>query len=337
MTNLQTRYAGILLRNPIIIGASNIVDNIDNLKKIEDNGAAAIVFKSLFEEQIQLEQFQFDEELQEYNYRHAEMTTLFPKLDYAGHKEHLHKLYKARKAISIPLFASLNALNLYTWVEYSKQLVETGVDGLELNFYVAPRNFEIKANDIEQHQLEILAQVKENVKIPIIVKLSAFYSNPLNFIQEIDKTGADAVVLFNRFYQTDIDIQKIKHQSNHQLSTSAENKLALKFIGLLAGNVKTSLCANGGIHNGEDVIKMILAGADAVQIVGTIYQNKISYIKNILEFIVHWMEEKNFSEICQFKAKLSNMNINDPFVYHRAQYIDLLINSDHLLSKHILP
>ncbi|MCX7986708.1 MAG: dihydroorotate dehydrogenase-like protein [Bacteroidales bacterium] len=337
MANLQTNYLGISLQNPIIVGASNLVDNPDNLKRIEDNGASAVVFKSLFEEQIQLEQLEFEEALEEYNYRHAEMTTLFPRLEHAGAKEHLTKLEKARKSLSIPLIGSLNAILHESWVEYARQLAETGIDALELNFYAVPKRMDVSAEEIENQQIEILKSVKGAVEIPVSVKLSCFYTNPLNFIQKLDKTGVDGVVIFNRFYQPDIDVQQIKHVSSHQLSTPSENKLALRFTGLLYGHIAASICANGGIHSGTDVVKMILAGADAVQVVSTIYQNKFEQINRMITELNQWMDSNGFASINDFKGKLSNKNIHDPFVYHRAQYIDLLLNSEHLLKRVTLP
>lgn len=307
------------------------------MKRIQDAGAAAVVFKSLFEEQIQLEQLEFEEALEEYNYRHAEMTTLFPRLEHAGAKEHLVKLSKARNVLSIPLIASLNAILHESWVEYARQLAETGIDALELNFYAVPRRFEVTADEIENRQIEILKAVKNAVEIPVSVKLSCFYTNPLNFISRLDKAGVDGVVIFNRFYQPDIDIQQMKHVSSHQLSTSAENKLALRFAGLLYGHIGASICTNGGIHTGADVVKMLLAGADAVQVVSTVYLNRFEQIGHMLDEIAKWMGDKGFKSIDDFKGRLSNKNIHDPFVYQRAQYIDLLINSDNLLNRLTLP
>jgi dihydroorotate dehydrogenase (fumarate) len=333
MANLQTKYLGITLNNPIIAGASSLVDNPDHLMQLEDNGVAGIVFRSLFEEQVQLEQLEMKEEVEEYNERNAEMITLFPEIEHAGAKEHIQKLTKARKIVKIPLIASINAVLKDSWVEYAKQLEETGIDALELNFYATPKNFSLTAEEVENSQIEILKAVKEAVHIPVSIKLSVFYSNPLNFIQNLDKSGVDGIVIFNRFYQPDIDIQNIKHSSNHQLSTSSENKLAMRFAGLLYGNIEASICANGGIHTGTDVIKMILAGADCTQIVSAIYLNKFIHIRTMLDEIAKWMDAKEFKTVSDFKGKLSNKNINDPFVYQRAQYIDLLLKSNTLFNK----
>ena len=336
MINLKTKYMGIELKNPLIVGASFLVTETDNLKKIEEAGASAIVYKSLFEEQIQLERVQLDNELDEYTERHAEMLTLFPHIEHAGPEEHLHNLRKARESVSIPFFASLNAIYKETWVEYAKLIEQTGVDGIELNFYAVPKSHENNALEIEKQQLEVLKEIKKSVKIPVSVKLSPFYTNPLNFIHQLDKAGVDAFVLFNRFYQPDIDINSISHTASHGLSSADENKLPMRYAGLLYSYIAASICCSRGIHQGVDVIKMILAGADAVQVVSTIYQNKIPHISKMLKDIEGWMYEKNFSSITDFKGVLSKKNTNDPFVYQRAQYIDLLLKSDVLFNKYAL-
>ncbi len=337
MANLETNYLGIKLKNPIMVGASNMVDRIDNLKRAENAGAAAIVYKSLFEEQIRLEQAQLDDELEEYTYRHAEMTTLFPDIEHAGAEEHLHNLSKARKAVNIPLIASLNAVLKESWIEYARKIEETGVDALELNFYAVPKNFDVSGVDIEKHQIEILTAVKDAVSIPVSIKLSPFYSNILHFIAQLDKAGADGIVIFNRFYQPDIDVDQMKHISSHQLSTPFENKLAIRFAGLLYGNIGANICASRGIHSGNDVIKLLLVGADCVQVVSALYQNKIDFISTMINEIESWMKAKGFNTIDDFRGKLSQKHLKDPFVYQRAQYIDLLLHSDQLLNRVSLP
>jgi len=336
MANLKTKYMGIEIKNPVIIGASNLVTNPDNLKKAEEAGAGAIVYKSLFEEQIQLEGDQLQDELSEYNERHAEMINLFPDIEHAGPKEHLVNLRKAKESIGIPLIASLNAIYKETWVEYAKQIEETGVDGIELNFYAVPRTFDETGADIEKKQIEVLKEVKKAVSIPISVKLSPFYANPLNVITEMDKAGVDAFVLFNRLFQPNIDIQDQKHVTDFHLSSPYDNQLPLRFAGLLHGVVKGSIISNSGIYTGEDVIKMILAGADAVQVVSTVYKNKIDYITTILSDISKWMESNNYSDLTSFRGKLSNKSIHDPFVYKRAQYVDILMKSEDIMTKYPL-
>ncbi len=333
MTNLKTNYMGLELKNPIVVGANNLVTNTDNLKQIEEAGAAAVVFKSLFEEQIQLEAAQMDDEMDEYAERHAEMTSLFPTLEHAGPREHLMNVQNAREALSIPLIASLNAIYNETWLEYAKLLEDKGVDGLELNFYSVPRNPDVNGEDLIKEQLEILKKVKSSISIPVSVKLSPYYANPLNVISRMDKTGVDAFVLFNRLFQNEIDLDNEKFVVNFPLSEAYENKLPLRYAGLLYGQVNASIVSNTGIQQGTDVVKMILAGADAVQVVGTLYKNKVQHISKMLKDIQSWMEGKGYKSLKDFRGKLSNKEINDPFIYKRAQYVDLLLKSEELFKK----
>ncbi len=333
MTNLKTNYMGLELKNPIVVGANNLVTSVDSLKQMEAAGAAAVVFKSLFEEQIQLEAAQMDDELDEYAERHAEMTSLFPTMEHAGPREHLMNVQNAREALSIPLIASLNAIYNETWLEYAKLLEDKGVDGLELNFYSVPRNPDVSGEDIIKDQIEILKKVKSSISIPVSVKLSPFYANPLNVISRMDKAGVDAFVLFNRIFQNEIDLDNEKFVVDFPLSEAYENKLPLRYAGLLYGQVNASIVSNTGIQQGTDVVKMILAGADAVQVVGTLYKNKVQHISKMLKDIEAWMESKAYKSLNNFRGKLSNKEINDPFIYKRAQYVDLLLKSEKLFKK----
>ena len=336
MANLKTSYMGIELKNPVIVGASNIVNNLENIKKAEEAGAGAIVYKSLFEEQIQLESAQLDDKLQEYSERHAEMVNLFPKIEHAGPEEHLFNLARVKKSIKIPLIASLNAIYKESWVDYAKRMEEMEVDALELNFYSVPREVNFDGQTLISEQVEILKAVKQSVKIPVSVKLSPFYANPLHVVAQLDKAGAGGFVLFNRLFQPEIDMDKQEHYTPFNLSSPEDNRLPLRFTGLLYGNIKGNICSNTGIFTGKDVAKMILAGADCVQVVSTVYKNKISYIGTILKDLEAWMDGNGYKSLNDFRGKLSNKNINDPFVYKRAQYIDLLLKSDEILVKHPL-
>lgn len=334
MADLKTSYMGIELKNPVIVGASNLVNSIENVKKIEEAGAGAIVYRSLFEEQIQLENAQLDDKLSEYSERNAEMINLFPNIEHAGPEEHLFNLARVKKTVKIPVIASLNAMINESWIDYAKRIEEMEVDALELNFYYVPRDIDFDGHTLIAQQVETLKAVKNAVKIPVSVKLSPFYANPLNLVSKLDAAGADGCVLFNRLFQPEIDMDKEEHFTPLNLSTPEDNRLPLRFAGLLHGNIKASLCSNTGIFTGKDVAKMILAGADCVQVVSTIYKNKIEYISTILKDLESWMDGKGYKSLDDFKGKLSNKNINDPFVYKRAQYIDLLLKSDEILVKY---
>ena len=336
MIELKTNYAGLHLKNPIIAGASPLSSNTDNLKRIEDAGASAIVYKSLFEEQVQLERLELDEGLTEYNERHAEMVTLFPDLEHAGPSEHLMKLRLAKESVQIPVIASLNCIYSPTWVEYAKLIQETGVDALELNFFYISRDNKMEGKAIIEQQVQVLKDIKAAVTIPITIKLSPFYTNPLHVISLMDNAGANGFVLFNRFLQPDIDTDYEIHINHFSSSSPEENLLPMRFVGLLYGNVKASVCANTGIHSGKDVAKMILAGADCVEVVSTLYRNKIVYLTTMLEELKEWMSSKNYSSLEAFRGKLSQKKVSDPYIYKRAQYIDMIIKSSEIFKKYKL-
>lgn len=334
MASLSTTYMGVKLKNPLILGACNLVSKPGVVEQLEEAGIGAVVYRSLFEEQVQLEDLQMSEDLTEYEYRNAEMERLFPSIEHAGPKEHLYNLEKLKKKIDIPVFASLNAIYEPTWVEYAKELEKTGVDGLEINLYAVPGYFEVSGQSIEEKQIQIVEAVKQAVNIPVSVKISLFYTNPLNFIKKVDEAGADGFVLFNRFFQPDIDIETQEFYYPWELSNRKDQMVSLRFTGLLHGNVEGSVCASRGIYNSKDVIKMILAGADTVQLVSTIYKNKPSVVSDILIDLNKWMDENEYKTLDDFRGKLSRKNMKDPFSYQRAQYVDILMKSDTVFKKY---
>ncbi|TVR41365.1 MAG: dihydroorotate dehydrogenase-like protein [Bacteroidia bacterium] len=334
MANLSTTYMGLELKNPLIVGACNLSMETDLAKKMEDAGASAIVFKSLFEEQINLESIQMEEELNEYVERHAEMISLFPGIKHAGPEEHLDKLSRIKEVLGIPVIGSLNCINADTWVEYAIEMEKTGVDALELNFYANPGDFQKTSVDIEEEQIEILKNVKKKISIPISVKLSPFYSNTLQFIGRLDKEGVDAFVLFNRLFQPDINLTKQDHDFPFNLSQPADYRLPLRFAGLLYKEINGSICGNTGIFSGEDMVKMLLAGVDCVQVVSAVYRHKIPHLTQMIEDLASWMDSKGYGKLDDFRGKLSKANIKDPYAYQRAQYVDLLMKPFDLLKKY---
>ncbi len=332
--DLSTTYMGIRLKNPIVIGASNLVLDLEMAKKLEEAGAAAIVYKSLFEEQLHLEAAELDEELHEYDERHAEMTSLFPHVEHSGPRAHLMALKKLKETVSIPVIASLNCLYDVSWVDYAKNLEQTGIDGIELNFYSTISDVDKSSGHIEDDRIEILKKVKNAVKIPVSVKLSPFYTNMMNVVYRMDKNGADAFVLFNRLFQPEIDIDDEDLKLPFNLSHKGDNRLSLRFAGLLSGNVNGSICSNTGIMDGDDLVTMLLAGADTVQVVSTIYKNGVIQINRMLEDLSAWMKKKGYEKIDDFKGKLSKKNVKDPHAYKRAQYVDYLMKSKEYLKKY---
>lgn len=333
--NLSTKYLGLELKNPIIVGASNLVTDIKMLKKLEAAGAAAIVYKSLFEEQIQLENLELDQDMNDYNDRNAEQTTLYQAGLYgSGPEEFLMNFEDAKAALNIPLIASLNAIYDDTWYEYAKKLEAAGADALELNFYNNPKDFDVSESAILSEELDIIEGVKKAVKIPVSVKLSPFYTNPLYVFNEMDRKGVDGFVLFNRLFQPDININTETMHYPYNLSMEHDSRLPLRYTGLLYNNIKADICSNRGVFTGGDVVKMILAGADAVQVVSTIYKHGPQQITKMLEDIEIWMANKMYDSLDDFRGNLSKAKVDDPFAYRRAQYVDILMKSGEIFKKY---
>lgn len=334
MAHLKTKYMGLELKNPLILGACNLSLDPAKAKQLEEAGIAAIVFKSLFEEQINLESLQMQEELSEYAERNAEMINLFPDMQHAGPEEHLDKLQKVKEAVGIPVIGSLNCVNRETWVAYAIEMEKTGVDGLELNFYAVPGDFDLVSDDMEASQIEILKEVKSKVKIPVSVKLSPFYANPLHLIRKFDEAGADGVVLFNRMFQPDIDLKQEQHVFPFNLSQEGDYRLSLRYAGLLYSKINADVCANTGVFGGEDVVRLILAGANGVQVVSTVYKNKVAHIGKMLSDITSWMDAHGYKNLDDFRGNLSEQKVKDPYAYKRAQYVDMLMKPFDLMKKY---
>ena len=331
--NLKTTYMGIELKSPIILGACNISDDLSELKKAEQNGVGAIVFKSLFEEQIQLERLQFEDRLTQYDHIHAQMITIHPRVEYAGSETHLVRLRNAKERLSVPLIASLNAVHPDSWLEYATELAQTGVDGLELNLYQVPLDFDKDPREIEESQIEIVRKIKEKISLPVSVKLSSDYTNVLRFIKKMDEAGVDGLVLFNSFFQPDIDVDAQQHKKNFNLSRPGEYRKSLRYAGLLYGNVNADVCSSRGIFTGEGVVKQLLSGAAAIQMVSAVYKNGLEQIAVANKELSDWMERKGYTSIEEFRGKLSQKNLGaDSLVYRRAQYVDLLLSSENIFG-----
>ncbi len=335
MTDLSVKWAGLTLKSPIIVGSCNLTVDPQRVKEIEEAGAGAIVFKSLFEEQIQIESLQTEREMTKYDNRNAEMVSLFPHLQHAGPEEHLMKFSKVKRATNIPVIASINAIHYESWLEYAKKFEDVGADALELNFYYVPRDYDSDASKIEDDQIKILNDIKKIIKIPIIVKISPYYSNILNFIKKITETGAQGVVMFNRLFQPDIDIEEQRRVYPHNLSNSSDMRLALRYTALTHGKINISTTSASGIHNWRDAVKLILAGADALQVVSTLYKNGIKQISEFNNGIKEWMELHDYKSIDQFRGKLSQKNEKDPFAYLRAQYVDIIMSSGDIFKQNM--
>ncbi|WP_018525800.1 dihydroorotate dehydrogenase-like protein [Alkalispirochaeta alkalica] len=333
MANLKSTYMGLPLKNPFIAGACSMTAHMDSIKRIADAGAGALVIQSLFEEQIQLQKARLEEELTINDNLDAEIQDLFPDIKHSGPDEHLMWVRKAKEAVDIPVIGSLNCVNPETWAEWAVKLAETGVDALELNLFAIPLDPSRSAASIEDEQLDTLRQVKAKVQIPVSVKLSPFYTSPLELIHRMDTAGVDGFVLFNRLFHPSFNIEKETGKYPFNLSSSSDHRLALRFAGLLHGEVQGSICASNGIHTGEDALEVLLAGADVFQAVSTLYKNRITVIESVLGEISAWMDRKGYSSIDDFRGKLSVKKTPDQWTYRRAQYVKMLLKADDYVAR----
>lgn len=326
MSSLKTTYMGIELEAPIVVAASSISSLIDRVKLAEQAGAGLLVIRSLFEEQIQMEALRMEDQLSVGADSFPEALSHFPELEHGGAQEHLMWVEKTRADVDLPLIASLNAVSPGAWIDYAKQLETTGVDGLELNVYAVATNPKQAGADIEKTLYETVEAVKAEVKIPVAVKLSPFYTSVANVVHELDKRGADAVVLFNRFLQPDIDLATESLKQDMVYSSDEELKLPLRWVALLYGRVKADLALNTGVHSGLDAAKALLAGAQIVQVASALLENGIPYLSTMLRELEGWMEAQGYEGLDDFRGKLSQKNVDDPFAFERAQYVKLLMS-----------
>jgi len=322
--NLKTNYMGIELENPLVVAASSISSMVDRIEMAQRAGAGALIIRSLFEEQIQLDALHLDEELAVGSERFAESLSYFPDLKHGGSSEHLKWIEKSREAVSMPLIASLNAATPGAWSKYARQLQDTGVNGLELNVYAVPTDPKKSALQIEQELYEIVEAVVSEVEIPVAVKLSPFYTSLPNVTSELAKRKVSALVLFNRFLQPDIDPLSEDLHSEMVLSSPSEIKLPLRWIALLYGRTACDLILNTGAHSGLDMAKALLAGATAIQSASALLKHGIPYISTMLRDLENWMRERGYESLDDFRGKLSQKESDDPFSLERAHYIKLL-------------
>ncbi len=326
MADLTTTCMGIALKNPIVVAASAISNTVDNIKRVEEAGAGALVIRSLFEEQIRHELGEFDDVLGKGSESFGEAVTYLPKLAHGEAREHLFWVDRARRAVKMPLVASINAVTPGKWAEYAKNLAETGVDGLELNYYAVEADVDVKAAEVERRLLDTFERVRGAVKLPIAVKLSPFYTCMGSVVNGLAQRGADAVVLFNRFFQPDIDPAGERIFSQMTFSTSTEMHLPLRWVALLYGRVKLDLVGNTGVMTSDDVVKFILAGAAAVQVASCLFKNGIHHIETLVSGLGAWMDAKGYAAVGDFRGKVSQSRFTgDPGAFERAQYLDFLL------------
>jgi len=321
MIDLSTTYMGLSLRSPVIIGSSGLTRSIDNLKQMEAKGAGAVVLKSLFEEQIKYEVrkvFSYDDmvgaytEADDYIRNYARTHAL---------DEYLNLIREAKKAISIPVIASINCVSAEEWTSFAKNIQQAGADALELNIFVIPSDVDKEAADYEKLYFDILEKVKKEISIPIALKISSHFSGLANFVKKLSWSGVKGIVLFNRFFNPDIDIEKQRMSASSIYSTPDEITISLRWIGILAGRVQTDLCASTGVHDGKGVVKQLLAGAKAVQVCSTLYKNGLEQLDVINKELIQWMEKNNYSKISDFDGKMSFKKGESPAAFQRVQFM----------------
>ncbi len=318
MNTLRTNYLGIELGSPIIVSSSGLSNSLDKVKQMEKYGTGAIILKSLFEEQINLE----TSDLLKYNdYPEAE--------DYIKGYTHsnnlsiyLAHLKKVKEEVKTPIIASINCISSAVWTDFAKKIEDAGADALELNIHIIPIDKNLSAGEVEQQYIDIVGAVNEKIAIPLAVKISNQFTNLLNIADKLKAEGADSIVLFNRFYEPDIDIERFSFYNSGIFSQAGAYGKTLRRVGLLSGQIPDlEISATTGIHTAEDAIKLLLAGADTVQVCSVLYQNGIEKLKDINVGIKEWMRKKNFKNIESFKAKMSYRQITDPSLYERAQFM----------------
>lgn len=326
--DLTTKYLGFTLKNPFVISASPLSKEMSNFKKMEDAGAAAIVLYSLFEEQLMLEQRELHYHTTQHNEITAEAGSYFPEPSEfkLGPEEYLEHIAKAKKEVNIPIIASLNGKTEGGWTEYAKKMQEAGADAIELNIYNIPTDVNKEANDFENTYINILKSVKSAVNIPVALKLSPYFSNMANMAHKFDEAGADALVLFNRFYQPDINLNELEITPSIELSNSSEIKLPMRWIAILKDKVKADLAATSGIHTGEDAIKMMMVGANAAMVCSALLKNGIYYLKTMIDQMNSWMEAKEYESVMQMQGSMSQSKIGNPVDFERAQYMRAITN-----------
>ncbi len=324
--NLKTNYLGLELNNPIVPSAGPLSQHIDNIKKMEDSGAAAVVLYSLFEEQIEHEQLELDYYTTVHNESYAEAQDYFPEpFEYkTGPDEYLEHIRKAKISVDIPIIASLNGKSLGGWIEYAQKIEQAGADALELNIYQLATDGSKTPQEIDNSYINIVKSVKANIKIPIAVKMHPFFSSVSHMAMELDKAGASGILLFNRFYQPDIDLDTLEVTPNVLLSTPMDARLPLRWIAILYNKISADLAATSGIYTEKDVLKMIMVGAKVTQVLSCLLKFGINHINDILTKLKFWMEEHEYESLDQMRGSMSYMNVADPSQFERANYMKVL-------------
>jgi dihydroorotate dehydrogenase (fumarate) len=326
MIDLSTYYLGRKLTSPLVASSSPLSKDLDNLRKMEEAGAGAVVLHSLFEEQITLDSESLDRFLNAGSESYAESTSYFPDLEAynIGPRAYLDHLRAAKKALKIPVIGSLNGCSLGGWVRYARDMEDAGADAIELNIYFLPASFDISGSEMEDDYCELVEAVKSHVRIPVAVKLGPFFTSIPHFAYRLERAGASALVLFNRFYQPDFDLETLEATPNLQLSTSDELRLRLHAIALLSSRLDLDLALTGGVHTSGDAIKGILAGAHVVMLTSALLKHGIPHLRELTKGITRWMEQHEYKSVSQMRGAMNVSGVAEPEVFQRANYLKVL-------------
>lgn len=324
--DLTTSYMGITLKNPIVPSASPLSESVDNIRQMEDAGAAAVVMYSLFEEQITLESHQLDHYLSYGVESFAEALSYYPEMETykVGPDDYLNRVRQAKEAVDIPVIGSLNGVSTGGWIEYARKIEEAGADALELNVYYIPTDLKLTGAEVEQMYLNVLRDVKKTVSVPVAMKLSPYFSATANMAYRLAEAGADALVLFNRFYQPDFDLENLDVVSSLVLSTPYEMRLPLRWVAILYGRVPVDFAITSGVRAVDDVLKALMAGAKATMLASELLQNGIPRIGQILDGMAKWMEEYEYQSVEQMQGSMSQKSVAEPAAFERANYMKML-------------
>jgi dihydroorotate dehydrogenase (fumarate) len=328
--NLSTDYLGMTLKNPLIPSASPLTTGLDNIRHIEDAGAAAVVMPSLFEEQIEQQANAVEQYSNAGSAGFAELLSYLPSA--ASYRmrpyEYLEAIHKARRAVSIPLIASLNGVTGAGWTRHARLVQEAGASAIELNVFFVPAAASLSAEQVEHRYVDVLRAVKAAVSIPVSMKLSPYFTAPARTVRIFSRAGADGFVLFNRFYQPDIDINTLQLRHDLQLSSPVEIRLPLLWIAVLFKQVPGSLAASTGVDTSDEVVKYLLAGADVVMTASALLRHGFDHLQTLLDGLTEWMKQRNFTALSEIRGRLSQQSIKDPIAYERVNYVKILTGSD---------
>src|SRR6266581_823143 len=331
--DLTTTYLGLRLKNPLMASASPLSKKLDRVRRLEDAGAAAIVMYSLFEEQITHESYELDHYLNRGTDTFAESLSYFPDLDHynLGPEPYVEHLHRVKQAVNIPVIGSLNGISSGGWVEYAHKMEQAGADALELNIYYLPTDFNVSSAELEDAYVQLVRDIRATVKIPIALKLSPFFTALPNVAKRFVEAGANGLVLFNRFYQPDFDLEELEVIPNLELSTSHELRLPLRWIAILYGRIAADLALTSGVHDATDVLKAMMAGASVAMMTSTLLANGIGRIMHILTDMQEWMIEHEYESVAYMKGSMSQRAVAEPAAFERANYMKMLNSFEHFL------